>query len=592
MIRNIDISSPLYERAWQIGFFPENHTLKATISAMWALDVLKLMLRFPATLRFFNNPATSFLQSDILPYAALDAYYLLLLFLGFGPYGLVPEVYNAPALFPHNSLDAAEMDHLAETSSHHGRSFCLGMVPKGFRNIKILTGTTHPNLLTAPKVPKKKKKKQKDEWNKSADVSDDEDPALQPPSLFDDPKCLQAAITSAMKSRLTDGLIEIDINKSNYMANPHSHFYFYSNLLNIIDFQNRFWFPALVYAYPLPTTASITNGKLAAALTAYHFPSPLPRMLFPEHYWMDYPDALKEEIQRILLLQLTTFPVPQIAQPAPTSGTPQPKVTTTKTAVPAKHTPPAGQSDIHCSSHESHFRDDRHCKEPKQSPQKDTTSRDSHQQKRSDDAPPNCTQSEQTCQVHSTGFYEEAYKHSFHQSPLKLTDYISSLHWDTEIQKRMEGLKNLPKPVFKVPLPLPTAPMDVEPDTSSSTALLPTAMSLPPMALTSAMTTTITHTTSLPPTAPMSVQTTTPAQPSFVIMTGLVLGTAPPAVASLWDEELSVVDAIHTAHLALFLYEARGLDNSSCLLQAYNMAVGLIYSWMAYPQYSTTPRNH
>uniref|UniRef100_A0A915L3N1 Uncharacterized protein n=1 Tax=Romanomermis culicivorax TaxID=13658 RepID=A0A915L3N1_ROMCU len=40
-------------------------------------------------------------------------------------------------------------------------------------------------------------------------------------------------------------------------------------------------------------------------------------MLFPEHHWMDYPDMLKEEIQRILLLQLTTVPVPQIAQPAP-----------------------------------------------------------------------------------------------------------------------------------------------------------------------------------------------------------------------------------------------------------------------------------
>uniref|UniRef100_A0A915JAM1 Uncharacterized protein n=1 Tax=Romanomermis culicivorax TaxID=13658 RepID=A0A915JAM1_ROMCU len=55
---------------------------------------------------------------------------------------------------------------------------------------------------------------------------------------------------------------------------------------------------------------------LAAALTAYHF---LLRrsMLFPEHHWMDYPDALKEEIQRILLPQLTpTALVPQIAQTA------------------------------------------------------------------------------------------------------------------------------------------------------------------------------------------------------------------------------------------------------------------------------------
>uniref|UniRef100_A0A915L772 Uncharacterized protein n=1 Tax=Romanomermis culicivorax TaxID=13658 RepID=A0A915L772_ROMCU len=65
-------------------------------------------------------------------------------------------------------------------SSDHSRSFCLGTVPNGFCNIKILMRTTHIKLLTAPKVPKKKKKKQKDEWNKSPEVSDDEDLAIQP----------------------------------------------------------------------------------------------------------------------------------------------------------------------------------------------------------------------------------------------------------------------------------------------------------------------------------------------------------------------------------------------------------------------------
>uniref|UniRef100_A0A915L2L9 Uncharacterized protein n=1 Tax=Romanomermis culicivorax TaxID=13658 RepID=A0A915L2L9_ROMCU len=243
VIRNKDISPPLYELARQIGVFPEKCTLKATVSAMWALDVSKLTLKFPATLQFFNNPATSFLESDILAH-----------------YGFLPDIYNTPALFPHDSLDAAEIDHLAETlivafhnvslsdvlpadsidrvyptisritlptimrdevlsaykfymfdctSSNHGWSFCLGMVPNGFRSIKVLTRMTHLKLLSARKVPKKKKKKQKDEWNKLPDVSDDEDPALQHRSLFDDPKCLQAAVTSAMKSRLMDCLIEL-----------------------------------------------------------------------------------------------------------------------------------------------------------------------------------------------------------------------------------------------------------------------------------------------------------------------------------------------------------------------------------------------
>uniref|UniRef100_A0A915KYQ8 Uncharacterized protein n=1 Tax=Romanomermis culicivorax TaxID=13658 RepID=A0A915KYQ8_ROMCU len=50
---------------------------------------------------------------------------------------------------------------------------------------------------------------------------------------------------------------EIDIDKTDYMANPHSRFHFYSRLLSIIDFENRFSFPALIYAYPLTTMASV-----------------------------------------------------------------------------------------------------------------------------------------------------------------------------------------------------------------------------------------------------------------------------------------------------------------------------------------------
>uniref|UniRef100_A0A915IVN2 Uncharacterized protein n=1 Tax=Romanomermis culicivorax TaxID=13658 RepID=A0A915IVN2_ROMCU len=50
VIQNIDISLSLYELAWQIGFLPQKHTLKATVSAIWVLDVLKLTLKFPAAL--------------------------------------------------------------------------------------------------------------------------------------------------------------------------------------------------------------------------------------------------------------------------------------------------------------------------------------------------------------------------------------------------------------------------------------------------------------------------------------------------------------------------------------------------------------
>uniref|UniRef100_A0A915IS75 Uncharacterized protein n=1 Tax=Romanomermis culicivorax TaxID=13658 RepID=A0A915IS75_ROMCU len=67
---------------------------------------------------------------------------------------------------------------------------------------------THPKVLTAQKVTKKKKKKQKDEWNQLLEVSDKEDPSLQPKSIFDDPKCLQAAITLAMKNGIRHRLIE------------------------------------------------------------------------------------------------------------------------------------------------------------------------------------------------------------------------------------------------------------------------------------------------------------------------------------------------------------------------------------------------
>uniref|UniRef100_A0A915I0V4 Uncharacterized protein n=1 Tax=Romanomermis culicivorax TaxID=13658 RepID=A0A915I0V4_ROMCU len=161
-----------------------------------------------------------------------------------------------------------------------------------------------------------------------------------------------------------------------------------------------------------------------------------------------------------------------------TTSTPQLKVTSVKTAARAKQPPPACHLESQCSRHESYSRDDRHRKETQQP---DATKRDSCQHERQEDALPHRTQT----------------------------------------------LKNSPKAVFKAPLPLPP-PMDVEPATSSSTLLRPTATSQLPRALMSTMTTTITHTTSLPPMAPMLVQSVMPAQPQLVIMTKPVFGVAPP----------------------------------------------------------------
>uniref|UniRef100_A0A915JH26 Uncharacterized protein n=1 Tax=Romanomermis culicivorax TaxID=13658 RepID=A0A915JH26_ROMCU len=442
-------------------------------------------------------------------------------------------------------------------------------------------------------------------------------------------------------------------------------------------------------------------------------------MMFPEHHWMDYPDALKEEIQCILLPQPmpaalvhqvaqlapviaqatiqppTALRLPKVSQPPPTATLLPPTapmdVQTPQApcrSAPAldRHNQPfqkpgryehsvkckqhiQEEADYH-KSHKTCMMDElrtgqmlppstSHSERGKMPSKRTTRPREQRNQQKAPGAAGQTSsqtsatpqpKSKQTRTLHSTGFYEEGYKHGFCRSPPKLTDYINPLQRDPKIQKRLEALKNPPKPVFQVPLPqLPQ--MDVEPAMSSSTALPPTATLLPPTTPTSAMATTVTHAMLLPPTAPTSVQTTTPAQPSLVITTRLILGAAPqagttqsfeprlpseatrlsnytnfqtmdslhcirletpcylpridpslkahyhtksqerqppvspdfaalilPWVTGLWAQELSIVDAIHTPHLALFLYKACGLDNSLSLLQAYNTAVGLIDS--------------
>uniref|UniRef100_A0A915K7I5 Uncharacterized protein n=1 Tax=Romanomermis culicivorax TaxID=13658 RepID=A0A915K7I5_ROMCU len=52
-------------------------------------------------------------------------------------------------------------------------------------------------------------------------------------------------------------LKEIEMDETDYTSNPDSRFHFYSHLLGNINFQNWFSFPAPIYAYPLPTTASV-----------------------------------------------------------------------------------------------------------------------------------------------------------------------------------------------------------------------------------------------------------------------------------------------------------------------------------------------
>uniref|UniRef100_A0A915JYE6 Uncharacterized protein n=1 Tax=Romanomermis culicivorax TaxID=13658 RepID=A0A915JYE6_ROMCU len=111
VIRNIAIYPLLYELSWKIELIPEKCMLKAIVSAMWVFYVSRLTLKFLAALHFFNNHHLSFLQTDIIAYATLDAFYPILLFLTFGHYCFILEVYGTPGLYPYDSLEAAEIDN-------------------------------------------------------------------------------------------------------------------------------------------------------------------------------------------------------------------------------------------------------------------------------------------------------------------------------------------------------------------------------------------------------------------------------------------------------------------------------------------------
>uniref|UniRef100_A0A915KJ13 Amelogenin n=1 Tax=Romanomermis culicivorax TaxID=13658 RepID=A0A915KJ13_ROMCU len=99
-------------------------------------------------------------------------------------------------------------------------------------------------------------------------------------------------------------------------------------------------------------------NALAAILKGYNFPPLLPGMLFLEHHWRDYPQALGDQIWQLLLLPTTnTLAAPQqlqITQMAPIvrQTVPQPIATQLPPIVPMDvqqpQRPSTSTPNLHC----------------------------------------------------------------------------------------------------------------------------------------------------------------------------------------------------------------------------------------------------
>uniref|UniRef100_A0A915J691 Uncharacterized protein n=1 Tax=Romanomermis culicivorax TaxID=13658 RepID=A0A915J691_ROMCU len=312
-----------------------------------------------------------------------------------------------------------------------------------------------------------------------------------------------------------------------------------------------------------------------------------------------------------------------------TTSTPKQKTTTTKTAVPASQPPPACQADSHHSCHESHSRDDSHRRETQQS---QTTSHDCRQQEHRDDAPQLHTQNAEIQRR------MEALKNlptDVFKAPLPLLPI--------DVETATSAATSIPPPVTSQPT---TAPTSATTTTAQPPLIITTRPVLrvppPPSSAPAIELRLPSETTRLPnythfqtTNSPNCVTLVTPCYPPRIDpaveffrphtlhemvlinffgclgirITMAVHIRATNASLALYQyfpehyrpsyreqqapvshDELGVVDAVHTAHLAIFLYESHGLDNPSCLLQTYNTAVGLIDSWMAYPQYAPFPQ--